>query len=200
MRNLIRGLMLASAGFTISTSAAAATIVYEGKCQQFCNLNQVNGSVNSVSYTFEYSSYQTFASNGSSADGPPVYRATGTFRVSGGQDVNYSYLVSGQDTGNSVSLYYNYPISQELTGDLSYYEGFGTFEIGASTMPILTYVSGQYADTNNLIGGRPFDSAYRIVIDYTPAVPEPTTWALMLTGFAMTSYAMRRRRVAFAHS
>ncbi|MDR6128042.1 PEPxxWA-CTERM sorting domain-containing protein [Sphingomonas sp. SORGH_AS_0438] len=32
----------------------------------------------------------------------------------------------------------------------------------------------------------------------TNLVPEPATWALMLTGFALTGYALRRRRVAFA--
>lgn len=32
----------------------------------------------------------------------------------------------------------------------------------------------------------------------TGAIPEPATWALMLTGFALTGYALRRRRVAFA--
>lgn len=30
------------------------------------------------------------------------------------------------------------------------------------------------------------------------AIPEPTTWALMLAGFGMVGFAMRRRRVAFA--
>ena len=31
-----------------------------------------------------------------------------------------------------------------------------------------------------------------------PAVPEPSTWALMLAGFGMVGYALRRRKVAFA--
>jgi hypothetical protein len=30
------------------------------------------------------------------------------------------------------------------------------------------------------------------------AVPEPTTWALMLAGFALTGYALRRRRATLA--
>lgn len=36
--------------------------------------------------------------------------------------------------------------------------------------------------------------------DITFSIPEPSTWALMLAGFGMVGYAMRRRRVAFAHS
>lgn len=31
-----------------------------------------------------------------------------------------------------------------------------------------------------------------------PSVPEPATWALMFAGFAMTGYALRRRRAAVA--
>jgi len=37
-----------------------------------------------------------------------------------------------------------------------------------------------------------------LVPNVVNGVPEPATWALMLTGFALTGYALRRRRVAFA--
>jgi hypothetical protein len=33
------------------------------------------------------------------------------------------------------------------------------------------------------------------VLSFTNAVPEPTTWAFMLTGFGMVGYSLRRRRV-----
>jgi hypothetical protein len=35
---------------------------------------------------------------------------------------------------------------------------------------------------------------YKLTYDYTPAVPEPATWALMMAGFATTGAALRRRR------
>lgn len=37
---------------------------------------------------------------------------------------------------------------------------------------------------------------YTLTYDYTPAVPEPATWGLMLAGFAVTGAALRRRRTA----
>lgn len=37
-----------------------------------------------------------------------------------------------------------------------------------------------------------------VVSEVAGAIPEPATWALMLVGVAMTSYALRRRKVAFA--
>ncbi len=35
---------------------------------------------------------------------------------------------------------------------------------------------------------------YTLTYDYTAAVPEPATWALMIAGFATTGIALRRRR------
>ncbi len=34
--------------------------------------------------------------------------------------------------------------------------------------------------------------------DIATGVPEPTTWALMLSGFGLAGVALRRRRVALA--
>lgn len=35
---------------------------------------------------------------------------------------------------------------------------------------------------------------FKLTYDYTPPVPEPATWAMMLTGFATIGAALRRRR------
>lgn len=200
MRPIICGLMLATAGLALAAPASAATVVYQGKCQQLCELQQVNGNVTNVSYFFNYSGYQSFGLLGIEAEGAPVYQATGTFNVSGAAPVDYSFLVTASIFSGDATFYYDYPISQNLTGNLSYYQGQGSFEIGATTWPKLTYVSGRGVDLANQRGGRPFDSDYRIVITYdeVPAVPEPATWALMLAGFGMIGSAMRRRRVGFA--
>lgn len=42
------------------------------------------------------------------------------------------------------------------------------------------------------------DATGGLGIIYGSVVPEPATWALMLAGFGMVGFAMRRRRVAFA--
>ncbi|MBB4619913.1 PEPxxWA-CTERM sorting domain-containing protein [Sphingomonas abaci] len=200
MRHVTSGLLLATAGLALAAPASAATVVYQGTCQQLCQLQQVNGTVNSVSYFYEFTGSQRFAPVGLASDGPTVYSASGTLRVSGAKPVDYSYLVNGYDTGVGIAFYYDFPINQTLTGDLSYYQGTGTFEIGATSFPTLTYVSGRGVNLSQQLGGSPGDSPYRIVIDYdvAPFVPEPSTWALMLAGFGMVGFAMRRRKVAFA--
>lgn len=74
------------------------------------------------------------------------------------------------------------------SGSVSYTAGSGSgnTEYSGSVVAISATASSTPSDFTGL----------RIV----NGVPEPTTWALMLAGFAMTGYALRRRRakVAFA--
>lgn len=49
---------------------------------------------------------------------------------------------------------------------------------------------GPYPEAEDLCGA----TSYTLTYDYTPAVPEPGTWAMMLLGFAGTGLALRRRR------
>ena len=75
---------------------------------------------------------------------------------------------------------------------------FQTFSISVatSTGPIFDRVFRIVNTGSNNITFRDFTS----VRDVLSPIPEPTTWTLMLAGFAMTGYALRRRRakVAFA--
>ncbi len=47
------------------------------------------------------------------------------------------------------------------------------------------------------VNGKPQASAFSVVtLTPTPAVPEPATWAMMILGFGVVGYALRRRTVA----
>jgi hypothetical protein len=47
----------------------------------------------------------------------------------------------------------------------------------------------------NSTGGSSYSSSATLLVDgNTPAVPEPTTWAMMLVGFGMVAVAARYRR------
>jgi hypothetical protein len=70
--------------------------------------------------------------------------------------------------------------------------GFGIF-LGPNLQgsgPVTTFYLG-YDDT---ITGDDNHDDFIVRVDVAPAVPEPATWAMMLTGFAAAGVALRRRR------
>ena len=47
------------------------------------------------------------------------------------------------------------------------------------------------------VSGKPNASAFSVVtVTPTPAVPEPATWAMMILGFGVVGYSLRRRSAA----
>jgi hypothetical protein len=182
---------LFAAAVMSTPQAYAATITYNGSCRGFCSFAKVNGTVNSVRIDHTLTGSQGFAPAAFGPE-PSIYRVTGIADVSGGKDVAFDFnaVVSGF---GELTISYAISISQLVTENLSYYQGQGLFEAGGFIIPTYTYVSGDYrigAPTS----GRPFMTPISITIDFTPAVPEPATWALMLAGFGMVGYAMRRCR------
>lgn len=99
-------------------------------------------------------------------------------------------------TGNA------FPTTGALAVDTScssadfYFPNFFTSTSGKNGT--VTSVTASISDTFTSRYG--FTSVTENLTPVVPGVPEPTTWALMLAGFAMTGYALRRRRasVAFA--
>ena len=74
--------------------------------------------------------------------------------------------------------------------------GGGVFEVAFRNLVPIT--AGQL-NTITVTGISRGNGAYGGQASFEPAaVPEPATWALMLAGFGMVGYAMRRRRIAFA--
>lgn len=71
--------------------------------------------------------------------------------------------------------------------------GFGTTSVTRRLQDGALSTVGRYTS----VGSTSFPGTM-VVSDVTAAIPEPSTWALMLAGFGMVGYAMRRRRVAYA--
>ncbi len=113
-------------------------------------------------------------------NGPYADRGTGDFQIFGSNSVAGGALVGG------TSL-----LSATLTPEVS----------GDPTAQAFT-LSGSYRfisfnPTSVSVGGNPCCGANVYGLDelkvFGTAVPEPATWALMIAGFGMTGFAMRRR-------
>jgi hypothetical protein len=94
-------------------------------------------------------------------------------------DGSVSFLSGGADQGGSTSIettlnssFQNYPMPGELNGKTA------TFSF-ADFYPLGGQVSGR---------------ALLKVDGFTPAVPEASTWAMMILGFGFVGFAMRRRK------
>lgn len=67
--------------------------------------------------------------------------------------------------------------------------------VPTGTNPQTLVVSGKLDKTQSPSG------SYSVNIQYSSAVPEPATWALMILGFGVVGYSMRRRQaVRFAQA
>lgn len=77
-----------------------------------------------------------------------------------------------------------------------HFEGGGSSNIDASyAHDVLSFLGSGGVDTVSFtVGDSPRDSTDTIVDNVSIAVPEPASWALMITGFGLTGAALRRRR------
>ena len=69
------------------------------------------------------------------------------------------------------------------------------FVVGNNTITIVVNNNNAGINTGNggLTGGpNSLDFVGTVTFDAAPAVPEPQTWTLLIAGFAMTGFAMRR--------
>ena len=189
----------------VASHASAATIVQTASSSNgptFVNSFNTNlGTLNSVtveSMFFVNRFFRYFSPDNVA----PIVNVTGRLGSTGlgFADISGAYQSNGD--GQTISVRLRGTASEVTTS------GFGQFTGGS------VFLGGDLIDaTFSAVGGRSLEPAivsfpgqsggsFRVTYDYTvaPFVPEPTTWALMLAGFGMVGYAMRRRRpkVVFA--
>lgn len=76
----------------------------------------------------------------------------------------------------------------------------GTFDVSARTLTglILSATGGNAAAVQQTNATSSFGIRYEYIA--APAVPEPATWMLMILGFGVVGYGLRRRSVTFKHA
>lgn len=143
---------------------------------------------------------------------------TATFSFNAGDRVDWSFDVSGNQRGGGFDFFaagfvFGGPTllsSYSLTGAWGPFLVFSNFVTSgietntsaADTFPFLNYgisfVAGQagtfYATLSSLNSNDDFGAVADNVLLTLDPVPEPATWAMMIAGFAMTGFALRRHR------
>ena len=138
------------------------------------------------------------------------YAYSGSFPpdLSGGVGANFP---TSNPAGNAVNFTINFssPVSNAAFAIVTDNAATFTTFLGATQVDSVSYVGGYVpgADivsfTNSNFDTIQFSGSgdNAVIIDNlgfnagTAAVPEPTTWALMLLGFGMVGYAMRKRPI-----
>jgi choice-of-anchor C domain-containing protein len=110
-----------------------------------------------------------------------------TFDISGNPDVGGGTRVILADTGGAASPFvYNFTVGPNSRSNMNW-ESRALDFVATGSSTTITFASGTL---ENCCWGAAIDNVG------IGAVPEPATWALMLTGFFGAGVALRRRRVA----
>lgn len=152
-------------------------------------------------------------------DGQSAFNNAGNFNYNIPKVAGGGYLPTIVNISGSTSYTFN------ANSNLSQYDGYVLFnfidatsitfnrQVNASVLAPLATISnstpieGSVAVKNFAQGGEvhlgtflggPGDPGHGLVGALPGAVPEPATWAMMLTGFGLAGAALRRRRIAIA--
>lgn len=101
-------------------------------------------------------------------------------------------VATDQETGLALTAAGSSAFPGLTNGDLSagpYHSNF----LGVGSIPVLATGIGSFSRYNVIIG-----SSGGSITDPVPAIPEPSTYALMLAGLGVVGYMARRRRVPTA--
>jgi hypothetical protein len=149
-----------------------------------------NTSVTAQTFTFGQSEAFTFTAGA----GAPSSLLTVPLTVTG----NFATPTITLSPGVTISVTDNLSLSGSLapiTTNLSQFEGAGTFQVDISTLTGETFTGGGGNISATLVSSASPDVT--ITYSYSPvtsAVPEPTTWAMMLLGFAGVGFMAYRRK------
>lgn len=197
MKFALRGVAIAMA-ILAAMPASAATIIYGGPgLQAVPQFNPSIGTLNSVTVSAGFEYRLTFLGASSR-----LVQLTGSFGFADEGPIAVNRLVTSSQL-NPMAQYVQIfdGITTTFTADLARFIGTGTRFVGESyDIAAINPADGTIIHDGGFIGGGGALGYGSITYDYVaaPFVPEPSTWLLMLAGFAMTGYTLRKRRVSVA--
>lgn len=99
-------------------------------------------------------------------------------------DVSNALVFTYAPSGTAGSSIFNIPILNAVNGPLTPLAGGTSLTASSTVQNLLTFKAG--ADNYTL--------QFQSLVGPVAAVPEPATWAMMLAGFGMIGFSLRRRR------
>ena len=190
-KTLLRSALTALA-VSMAASSLAATITYTLTGTGGARIGNASetgafvvtgiGDTANLSFPFNPSTPTVTLSSFTVAWGSNIYTASNTIRFfsNKGQGIAGFNDVSTQDVLNFSSAVY---LSYDAISNAGPISSIFTFSSNLAT------TSGQL----NWVGPSPTGLIFRAVVRATSAVPEPTSWAMIIAGFGLAGGALRRR-------
>jgi PEP-CTERM motif len=177
-----------TAAVSFGETLTSVTVNFDGS--SFTSSGTIkNTAGSSQTFTFGQSETLTFTAGA----GAPSSLLTAPLIETGSITTPSITLAAGATTPFTNNLNFSGSLAP-ITTNLSQFEGAGTFQVDISTLTSETFNGGG----GNIIATLTSDATAGVTItyNYSPvtAVPEPTTWAMMLIGFAGVGFMAYRRK------
>lgn len=149
----------------------------------------VNGSGNARNGTLTYQINNSLVIG----NGSPISTLTNTV----GAGVNIPFTIAAQSQGNLGFGSANTLTTNSFTPpSLTPYIGTGTLTVAQSVANLFSDVTLASGGKGNLRGNANanINGAFTITYNYLDPLPEPQSWAMLITGFGLVGGVMRRQR------
>jgi hypothetical protein len=192
--NYFKSVAIAAAAIGAASSANAATITYTDSNRGPVYLQRFNpllGTLQSVTFNNRTSIALIYNYTGDPSAPAPLVRIMGTIgEANVGRITIDEVIQSSFNSPRYISVNVTRTIASTFTTDLNSYIGTGSFVLGFFnlTAPGYTPASVSYGGSFNNV------SVTYTYLASVGGVPEPATWAMMLTGLGMVAGATRYRR------